>query len=261
MNEHYTKQLNLRIKKAQKLILYIGKTLKKAYLKSKNNIIVTLKKDGETVTNFDIEIDCFLQKNILKKFKDGWVSEESDKKVSDHNFHWILDPIDGTYNFSKEIPIFCISLALFYKNQPVAAFIYEPLQNILYSSYHNKSYYIKKKLKKMIQVSPIKLDQATISYGIHKSKLTHWQQKFLNKWINLEQKVLKTRKLGCTALEITYVALGKIDFYSIIGYRIWDIAAALLFAKNAGVKYFIDESNHIIVVYNPYIENDVKEFY
>lgn len=252
------KEIKKRILFAKKLLKKTGKKLKKVFYKK--TIIISTKQDNEIVTDSDIWVDETLQKKILKIFSDGWISEESKTITGKSDYYWILDPIDGTNNFSNKIPFFCISLALYKKDDtPAGGIILDPVHNEIYFSYLGNSYIEKNNRIQPVKTPSIQLQNSYISLGLSQHYLIHWEE-VISEWIKLEGKVKASRKYGAAALEITYVGIGKLSFYYIMGFHIWDIAAALIFIKNAGAKYILDNNKNFLLVYNPAIEKELEPF-
>lgn len=257
MTNQENRQVKRRLSVAQKLVKKIGKTLHKRFYSG--NIQSFLKEGNETVTEYDLLSDQFLKKNLLKKFNDSWLSEESAPSSGTTDFEWVLDPIDGTNNFSVKIPFFCISLALKYKKETVGAIVYDPVHKITYLAYENKSFVLHKGKSKKVYLQDFNLSETIISYGINEKFLEKWKN-ILREWQKLEEQVKTYRRFGSAALEIVYVGLEKLGLYFIIGFREWDIAAALLFAQNAGAKAVVNREKDYLVVYHPAFEEKVKSF-
>lgn len=219
-------------------------------------VAVHKKAGNEAVTDYDIQIDAFIKKTLLSRFNDSWLSEESSPVTGETEYQWILDPIDGTNNFTHKIPFCCIALALQYQLKTVGAIIYDPIHEIVYYASLNEVSKIYKKKNQALKLSECSLGDTSISWGINQSRSREWDKLALT-WNNLSRNVRTSRKLGSAALEITYVGAGHLGLYWIIGARIWDIAAALFFAERAGALYKVDYEREILAVYNPGLKNDL----
>ena len=113
------------------------KAVKKAAKLFNHNHIDITEKGGASniVTTADINIQHFLQKELKKIIKDsGFLGEEESLSEIDSDYYWIIDPIDGTANFSRLISECVISVALMHKNEPIVAVVYAPWKNLLWSA-------------------------------------------------------------------------------------------------------------------------------
>lgn len=250
------KALEKRYKRAFSLVLKSGKVLKKAFFHTKAK--PSFKEEGELVTDFDLLVDSFLKKGLLSKFKDSWTSEESDFVKGSTAYHWILDPIDGTNNFFAKIPFFCIALALLKNDESVASVVYDPVHELAYAALKNESFKIYKRESTHILIPPLLLKSAVLSSGVSKKYLPLWEELKVE-WTALKKAARTSRRYGSAALEIVQVGLGQLGFYCIMGYRKWDVAAALHFSLNAGAKVIESSDEKFLMVYNPSLEAS-KEF-
>jgi len=247
--------LEKRVKKLISFSLNAGKKIING-----KDIKVNRKEKNEAYTNYDILVNDYIKEKILNTFKnDTFISEESKKIEGKSEFTWVLDPIDGTNNFMNSIPFFCISLALLKNNKYYAGIVHNPIINETFISYEDKAYFKKKFTKNIVKTPQLRKEDSLISYGISRSKLKEWQD-IKKEWNKLAFGFQAIRNLGSAAIEISYVGLGRLGIYMIIGYNIWDIAGAILFAKNAGASYYINEEKSFLIVYNKNFENDVKNF-
>jgi myo-inositol-1(or 4)-monophosphatase len=160
---------------------------------------------------------------------------------------WVVDPIDGTVNFTYGIPHACVSIALQHKTrelhstddpdapfETMAGVVYDPFTNELYTAIRDE----KAKLNgKPIAVSDrTRLDEAIISVGFAKSAASLDQM--LPEFNSLVHKVRKIRIMGAAALAMVYVAAGRFDAYIEGGVRLWDIAAGGLILECAGGDFW-----------------------
>jgi len=191
----------------------------------------------ETFAAHDIklEIDVLAQelisKLLLKEFpahalygEEGIVGDQS----SDHQ--WIVDPLDGTVNYFYGIPHFCTSIALRLDNQIVVGVIYDPIREEMWTGQKDE---VSKLNRRPIHVSKrAELAEAVISIGLAKTGET------INKNFPLLQQMIhrvrKCRVLGSAALDLAYVACGRLDAYIETGISLWDIAAGCLLVESAG---------------------------
>lgn len=190
------------------------------------------KSKGEWVSKIDIAIQEMLVAELSKAFPDiGFVAEESEtSKTLTHEWLWIIDPIDGTNNFTHKLPQCCISIGLFYQKQPQLGIVYQPIGNQWYSATKNQGAFLN---DAPIQVSSLDHLPRTIGdLGLHlvdHPGIHLWQ--FMNA---LEQNTQALRRFGSLALGGAMVAEGTIDFMITTRANSWDIAAAMLLVLEAG---------------------------
>lgn len=95
---------------------------------------LTYKDVRDVVTNADIEIENVLRSKLTRLFPlAGFIVEEG-KTVINKDYNWVIDPIDGTKNFSSHLPMFFTQIALLYKNTPILGIVYNPLSNQIFSA-------------------------------------------------------------------------------------------------------------------------------
>ena len=146
------------------------------------------------------------------------------------NHQWIVDPLDGTVNYFYGIPHFCTSIALRLNNQIVVGVIYDPIREEMWTGQKDE---VPKLNRRPIHVSKrAELAEAVISIGLAKTGET------INKNFPLLQQMIhrvrKCRVLGSAALDLAYVACGRLDAYIETGISLWDIAAGWLLVESAG---------------------------
>ncbi|MEQ1859727.1 MAG: inositol monophosphatase family protein [Chthoniobacteraceae bacterium] len=148
-------------------------------------------------------------------------------------WQWIVDPIDGTVNYFYGIPHFCVSIALRRGEQIQLGVIYDPMRDELWSATRDGAPTLN---GKPIAVSArTELADAVISIGFAKSKTTiaaglPLVEKFVNR-------VRKIRLMGSAALDLAYVACGRLDAYIESSVSLWDVAAGKLLVETAGGHY------------------------
>lgn len=177
------------------------------------------------VTATDLEIDAYLRNKLQKAFPEfGFITEEKkEKTASRKEYNWIIDPIDGTANFAHKIPICGISIALWKRDDPVYGIISYPMLGETVYAIKDKGVFLNdisaRKTKKQITSMPYIL---YAHVGADEEKL------------KIHKVIPPTSKFKCAAYQLTLVALGRADCSISVNLPIWDIAAGLLIAKEAG---------------------------
>jgi len=206
------------------------------------NLQVSKKGPTDFVTNSDKKTEKVLIDELTKnKKKYSILSEEIGFIKNDDNDHiWVIDPIDGTTNFLHGIPHFCISIGLKFKDEIISGIIFDPIKNEIFYAEKNQGAYFN---NHRIRVSKRKnLDECL----------------FATNKIGLSSVDLNARIFGSAALDLAYVASGRIDGYFQNGLNLWDIAAGTLIVKEAGGivnNYDLEKTKNIKVVASSEIIN------
>ena len=214
---------------AIKVARQAGKELKKLFLNG--NYTVTNKSKHEIVTTADKLAEKIILKEIKKNFPTHQIlSEESGLTKNKSDFVWIVDPLDGTTNFSLHNPLFAVSIALTYKNEPILGVVYVPMMNDIYFAIKNNGAYLNN--QKLTVSKTNKLENSITTY-CHGKKLS--EVKLANKIYNqLKLKGKDCRHLGTAAIELAMVARGLTEAFVIPGAMSWDVAAGALLVREAG---------------------------
>jgi myo-inositol-1(or 4)-monophosphatase len=179
---------------------------------------VSVKGPSDFVTNADKKAEKIIIEELSKSRKKfSILSEETGEiKNSDINNVWIIDPIDGTTNFLHGVPHFAISIALKSNNEIISGLIFDPIKNeMFYAEKNNGAYFNNKRMK----VSKKKiLEECLFATGGKKEIKSD----------------LNTRKSGSAALDLAYVASGRLDGFFHNKINLWDVAAGALLVQEAG---------------------------
>lgn len=218
------------------LVPQAGETLKK-YFDSRN--FTQRSKGGvDFTTRADEEVDAFLVKQIKKqcpqtKFLTEETASADYSSLKDTNNLWVIDPLDGTTNFSRKHPNFAISIGLVDKGVPMLGVIHIPMTGDTYWAQANQEGAFLN--EKPIHVSTTdKLGESVIAcdwaWGLEKR---------LNvvRWLgNVSTHVRQIKSMGSAVADLASLADGKIDAYMHSGLKPWDVAASALLIEKAGGK-------------------------
>ncbi|WP_140984768.1 inositol monophosphatase family protein [Asticcacaulis tiandongensis] len=197
-------------------------------------LIISYKSDGSIVTNADLEVNLWLKEALLEARPDyGWQSEESpdteDRLKRDNLF--VLDPIDGTIGFSKGSPYWTIALALVRDHRPVAAVVYAPDAQEMYSAALGGGAWLNGEPVRATRTAELEYAQ-----GIGDGRI-FFRDIWKEDWPKIEMSSRPS-----VAYRMVAVAAGRADFtLALTPKRDWDVAAATLIAEEAGAKV----SNHL----------------
>lgn len=226
----------------QKLIFEISKSLENISQMAgkmllnffRENIEVKSKKGSELVTIADIKSEEYIIKELKGKYPHiGIIAEESNSTDVEKNNMFLIDPLDGTHNFAYGIPFFCISIALQLDGEVVIGVVYDPVHEELFSCIKNFGTYLN---GKPIKVSErMNLKDSILATGfpyIRKSKY----DSNIPEFSEFLMKTRGLRRLGSAALDLAYVACGRLDGFWEKYLNSWDIAAGGLLVLEAGGK-------------------------
>lgn len=184
------------------------------------------------VTSADIENENFLKTELLSLLPgSAFMGEEGDEaSLTDSEWVWIVDPIDGTANFSRGIPMCAVSIALFHDADQYAGFVLNPFTDTLYSAVKGRGAF---KDGAPIHVSDRSFEDSLLStaYCCYRKELS--EPCFEVSRI-LYPRINDIRRIGTAALELSLLAEGACELYFEIRLSPWDHAAALTILKEAG---------------------------
>lgn len=210
-----------------------------------DKVEVESKGTNDFVTNVDVAAEQAIIETIRKSYPDhSIVGEETGiSEGSDSDYQWIIDPLDGTTNFVKGIPHFAVSIALKVKGKLDQAVIFDPIRGELFTASRGKGatlngFRIRVKQNK-------ELTGAILATGFPFKDKQHMNA-YMNMFQALFQKTSDMRRAGSAALDLAYVAAGRVDGFFEIGLKPWDTAAGELLVIEAGglVTGFTGGHNH-----------------
>ena len=184
--------------------------------------------------DLDVRSQELITELLLKRFPDHAIyGEEGIAGNQASDFQWIVDPIDGTVNYFYGIPHFCISIALRERGEIIVGVIYDPQRDELWQVERGGTPTLN---GKPIRVSTReKLSDAVLSIGFAKSKATIAAGlPLLDYFVG---RARKCRLMGSAALDLAYVACGRLDAYIESSVSLWDVAAGKLLVETAGGKF------------------------
>ena len=182
-----------------------------------------------------LEVDVLAQNLIsemlLQRFpQHALYGEEGIVGDQESDYQWVVDPLDGTVNFFYGIPHFCVSIALRFRREIIVGVIFDPIRDELWTTQEKEPPRLN---GREFRVSArANLADAVVSVGLSKTTATiEAGFPLLEKMIH---RARKCRLLGSAALDLAYVACGRLDAYIEQGISLWDIAAGSILVENAG---------------------------
>ncbi len=194
---------------------------------------VSKKGAADFVSAADLKAEEFLFQELTKA-RPGYTflgEERGLVEGTDKTHRWIVDPLDGTTNFLHAIPYFAINIALERDGQVVAAVTYNPVTHDLFWAERGRGAFMN---DRRLRVSArTRLDEAVFGTGI--PFLGHGQHaRFLKELHQVSQRVAGVRRFGAAALDLAWVAAGRLDGFWERDLSAWDMAAGMLIVTEAG---------------------------
>jgi myo-inositol-1(or 4)-monophosphatase len=197
------------------------------------NLQVSRKGPGDFVSAADRRAEQILR-DALEKARPGYgfvLEEGGIVEGTDRSHRWHIDPLDGTTNFLHGLPQFAISVGLERDEQVVAGVIYDPIKDEMFIAERGKGAYLNN--RRIRVASRIEMAEAMVVCGMpHIGRGDHG--KFLREASVVMAHAGGMRRLGAAALDLAYVACGRIDAYWERGLNSWDMAAGLVLLREAG---------------------------
>jgi len=208
-----------------------GRILKKGIARK---VKVKFKGIINPVTEFDIKAERHIVASINKAYPEHSIMGEEggrNKRVSE--YCWIIDPLDGTVNYSHNFPVYAVSIGLQKNGEAIAGFVCDPERDELFWAVKGWGAYLK---KEKIRVSrERKLLRSLLSTGFAYDVRTA-RRNNLGMFARMTKKAQAVRRSGSAALDLSWVACGRLDGYWEYGLCPWDTAAGIVIVEEAGGK-------------------------
>jgi myo-inositol-1(or 4)-monophosphatase len=186
----------------------------------------------DLVTDVDVACERAVVDALLGRFPDHRIqAEEGGDRGADHPCRWIIDPLDATTNFAHGLPFFCVSIGLEVAGRVDLGVVYTPLLDELFVAVRGEG--------AVLNGAPLavsgtdSLMEALLvtgfAYDVH-----HAERDNLDNFAAFTRRAQATRRTGCAALDLSYVAAGRFDGFWELGLKPWDMAAGSLLVAEAG---------------------------
>ena len=193
----------------------------------------TVKAAKDFVTEMDIQVENLIIRRLKEKYPTHRVfSEEAGNIGGTEDFEWVIDPIDGTVNYSVGIPLYGVSIALTYLGDPVVAVISLPGLDELFWAAKGEGTFLN---GQPIQVRDVSLAEAFVSVGdFAKDGNKESNRERLLLLDNIVNDVYRIRMIGTAAVTLAYIAAGRLDAAIYLNPNWYDVAAGQLLITEAG---------------------------
>jgi myo-inositol-1(or 4)-monophosphatase len=191
----------------------------------------------ETKGEFDLvtEADRASEKLVVERLRSHFpthrvVAEEGGGHQSESEYCWYVDPLDGTTNFAHSFPVFNVTLGLQRAGEMIAGVVYDPIRQEMFSAERGGGSYLN---NRRLRVSAVRnLAESLASTGFPSRKRHHNVN--IHFYYQLAMASHGVRRTGSAAVDLAYVACGRLDFFWEFGLKPWDMAAGTLLVEEAG---------------------------
>ncbi len=169
---------------------------------------------------------------IEKHYPEHAILAEESGQQGESDYVWVIDPLDGTTNYLHGFPVFCVSVAVLHKGRPEHAAVYDPLRQELFTASKGAGAQLD---GRRIRVSgTVALERALLGTGFPYRDSNLDFDAYLSMFRKALQNTAGVRRPGSAALDLCYLAAGRIDGFWETGLKSWDIAAGALLIREAG---------------------------
>ncbi|NOQ35791.1 MAG: inositol monophosphatase [Methylococcaceae bacterium] len=189
----------------------------------------------KSANDYATEVDRMAEQEIIKVIsasfpEHGFLAEESGEQKG-NDYTWIIDPLDGTTNFLHGFPVYAVSIALKHKNKLELGVIYDPLRDELFTAERGGGATLNNRKIRVTQQNSLK--GALLGTGFPFKSKTNLET-YLKMFSSLVGDTAGIRRAGSAALDLAYLASGRLDGFWEIGLLPWDMAAGILLVQEAG---------------------------
>jgi len=195
---------------------------------------ISYKSRTDIVTNIDHESEEFIVSEIKLLFPDhSIIAEEGNRKSSSGGFTWYIDPLDATNNYAHGIPFFCVSIGVYSsaENCIISGAVYDPFHDEMFHSFYKGGSFCNGEKIRVSNTPDIGIALLSTGFPYVKEDMEKNNLKQLNVFL---PKIQCIRRLGSAALDLCYLAAGRIDGYWEAMLKPWDSAAGSLIVTEAG---------------------------
>ncbi len=199
-----------------------------------NQSAVEYKGTNDLVSYVDKTAEKILVDKLVLLIPDaGFITEENTLSITAKEYCWIIDPLDGTTNFIHGLNCYCVSVALMYKNELVLGVVHEVNSDECFYAWKDGGAYCND--KKIVVSSIDSLNQSLIATGFPYTNYSRMEA-YMRVFDYCMRNTHGLRRLGSAAMDLVYVAAGRMDAFYEYGLNAWDIAAGCIILKEAGGK-------------------------
>jgi len=207
---------------------------------------VRAKRTNDFVTQVDRAAEQAVIEVVRKAYPDHAILAEESGELpgAQAEYCWVIDPLDGTTNFIHGFPQYCVSIAIQQNGKPVHAVVYDPSKNELFTASRGRGAYLNDRRIRVTRCR--RLEDALVGTGFPFRELSRLEQ-YMAQLGRVMGSSVGVRRAGAAALDLAYVAAGRLDAFWEMGLSPWDMAAGALLIAEAGglVGDFSGESGYL----------------
>jgi myo-inositol-1(or 4)-monophosphatase len=213
---------------AQDLIQRAGSLVRDGFRQPKQ---VEHKGAIDLVTQFDRLSESLIVDGIRSRFPQDALLAEEGGGHGRGALRWLIDPLDGTVNYAHGVPIFSLSIALYEGDQPQFGLIYDPLREEMFAAQAGRGSFLNGEAVHVSATSSLhnSLLVTGFAYDVHTNPDNN-----LDEFAAFHLQTQGVRRLGSAAIDLAYVAAGRLDGYWELKVGAWDVAAGILLVREAG---------------------------
>lgn len=200
------------------------------------NQLDAIRVDSKGRNDYVSEVDRMAEQDIIRTVQRSYpdhafLAEESGSS-GDAEYVWIIDPLDGTTNFLHGFPVFCVSIAVMHRGRLEHGVIFDPLRNELFTASRGAGASVD---GRKMRVSDTRLlEKSLLGTGYPYKPESDWLDPYMDMLKSAIRETSGVRRPGAAALDLAYVAAGRLDGFWEIGLNIWDVAAGALMIQECG---------------------------
>ncbi len=193
---------------------------------------VRSKRANDFVTKVDHAAEAAIIEIVRKAYPDHAVlAEESGASAGRAEYEWIIDPLDGTTNFIHGFPQYGVSIAVRHRGALAHGVVYDPVRNELFTASKGRGAFVNDRRMRVSKC--LRLGDALVGTGFPFKEMAHLER-YTTQLKDMMQKTSGVRRAGAAALDLAYVACGRLDAFWELGLGPWDMAAGALLIQEAG---------------------------
>jgi myo-inositol-1(or 4)-monophosphatase len=194
-------------------------------------VVMTVKGRGNVLTEFDLAVEQSTMHILAREYPDHAIlSEETAAETRSDGWMWVVDPIDGTRNFSRAIPHFCYMIALCFDSRPLVGLTLQPLLDEEFSAVKGEGAWLNGLEMKVTQAQTVNEGIVALDMGYDDALGRQQLDLALYLWPGMES----LRVPGSAGLGMAYVAAGRYDVFVHTNLSPWDLAPGILLVEEAG---------------------------
>jgi len=219
--------LNIAVRAARRA----GSIINRAALGG-GNLEVRSKRANDFVTQVDRAAEEAIIEVVRKSYPDhGFLAEESGEAGAGAETIWVIDPLDGTTNFIHGFPQYCVSIGVQHRGAMAHAVVYDPVKNELFTASKGGGAFLNDRRVRVTKCT--RLGEALVGTGFPFKELGRMDL-YLKQLRKMMASSSGVRRAGAAALDLAYVACGRLDAFWELGLSPWDMAAGALLVQEAG---------------------------